>query len=171
WRVIGSQVVFSVLNRNLYSPKTMRNLDQWDGYPAERQKIIQHLIANNINNNIFIAGDTHVSYAMDAVNDSLLNNGYAENGNSVGVELVTPSISSGNQDEDNPIDSVIKWEKATLGVNPHVKFADLKNHGFVLLEITEQKATASWYFVETIDTISDKMHLAKQLEIPDKSSF
>ena len=41
WKIIGNQVIFSYLNWGF--PTFDINLDSWDGYPAERSKIIEYI--------------------------------------------------------------------------------------------------------------------------------
>ena len=35
-------------------------------------------------------------------------------------------------------------------LNPHLKFANLRDHGFMVLELDHKKASATWKFVETL---------------------
>ena len=52
WKIIGNQVIFSYLNYG--RPDFNINLDSWDGYPVERQKIADHIIKNKINDVVFL---------------------------------------------------------------------------------------------------------------------
>jgi alkaline phosphatase D len=36
-----------------------------------------------------------------------------------------------------------------------MKYIELKQHGFVLLDVNEQRAQADWFYVSTIDTDSN----------------
>ena len=60
WRIIGSQTVFSRVNLSVtFGNVDPLNLDAWDGYLANRNRTLAVLYENNINNNIFISGDSH----------------------------------------------------------------------------------------------------------------
>jgi alkaline phosphatase D len=37
--------------------------------------------------------------------------------------------------------------------NPHIKYVDLVNHGFIILDVNSQRIQADWYCVNTLDTI------------------
>ena len=62
WKLIGNQVIYSYLNWGW--PKFTINLDSWDGYPAEQQKVADLIRKNKIKNVIFLTGDTHSSWAI-----------------------------------------------------------------------------------------------------------
>ena len=41
------------------------NLDQWDGYTADRRELIAHLDTNGITDTVFLTGDIHSAWAND----------------------------------------------------------------------------------------------------------
>jgi len=68
WRIIGSQVIFSKLNQSAaYGIDNPLNYAAWDGYTANRNRTLQHLYDNKIDNNIFLAGDSHATWVSDVV--------------------------------------------------------------------------------------------------------
>lgn len=59
WKVVGNQVLFAHVN---YSTPTFQiNYDAWDGYTANRERILNTIAGNKIDNLIMLAGDTHVN--------------------------------------------------------------------------------------------------------------
>lgn len=80
WNVIGNQVVMANATLN----DAILNYDQWDGYPAARQRLLGGVQAAGVANLMVLTGDIH----LGAV-------GYlSHEGERVGVEFVTTSISS-----------------------------------------------------------------------------
>lgn len=162
WKVIGNQVIFSYLN---WGHKTFNiNLDSWDGYPVERDSIKSLIINNNIDNVVFVTGDTHSSWAFE-VTDSL-----NENYIPFAVEFGTTSINSGNSNESYPTDSVILHEQKITNsqLNPHLKFANLRDHGYLLLKLTPEAATAVWKYVDlkgNYEVINQKSASVKSGEV------
>lgn len=155
WKVIGNQVIFSdVFIQDIY-PKQERNLDSWDGFPYEKNKVVDLIRANKIQNIIITSGDTHASWAFEASVD------ITKNYQPFAVEFGVTSISSGNLDERNPADTVKILEQAVLKRNPHIKYNDLRNHGYLLLTLYPSEAKAEWYFVETLKKPESKEYLAK----------
>ena len=129
WKILGNQVMMG----EILALGNPINTDGWDGYPAERQRLYNHLIQNNIDNFVVATGDIHTSWAINL-----------ENGNiPVGVEFVTPSVTSPGV----PINvgGLLTFE------NPHLKYVELTKKGFVILDISTEKIQGDWYYVNTID--------------------
>ncbi|MTI23232.1 alkaline phosphatase [Fulvivirga sp. RKSG066] len=141
WKVIGNQVIFSYLNWG--RPTFSINLDSWDGYPTERAAIKSNIIENDLKNVIFVTGDTHSSWAFEVTDE--LNPDYKP----FAVEFGTTSINSGNSNERFATDSVIVHEKKIMNspLNPHLKYANLRDHGFLQLTLMEGEALATWKYV------------------------
>jgi alkaline phosphatase D len=164
WKVIGNQVIFSDLDRSAVSPKNPRNMDSWDGYPAEKQKIAEHIKSNNLKNIIFLTGDTHASWAFEVV-ASPLEPVDKTSYQPLAVEFGTTSVSSSNSNESMPDDSVKVREQAYMRTNPHLKFVNQRDHGYVLLTLTPQHARADWFFVGSILRPDASETKAKTLEV------
>jgi len=46
--------------------------------------------------------------------------------------------------------------------NPHLKYTDLRNHGYVILSLSATETVAEWYFVDKLNAPSDKEVLGKK---------
>lgn len=147
WSLIGNQVIFSpVIQRQA---GRSANMDAWDGYAAERKMIVNHIYEHQTKNVVFVSGDTHSSWAFE-VPRSL--DDYRQNGRSIGVELGTPSITSANTNERLSQDSTF-WVEARLSdpaFNPHLKYVNLRDHGYLLLTIRATELLAEWRYLTTI---------------------
>jgi alkaline phosphatase D len=159
WRILGNQVPFSDLQLSAVFPTMPKNFDSWDGYPAEKRKLRNFIVENKINDLVFVTGDMHSSWAIEAATD--ITDSYKP----FAIELITTSISSANADESNPVDSVKKSEIKTLKLNPHVKFFNNRDHGYLLLNINPSSIKAEWWFVETLRLPESKEHLGKSFLI------
>ncbi|MFN8277736.1 MAG: alkaline phosphatase D family protein [Chitinophagales bacterium] len=147
WRIIGNQVMIAPLVLG-GSPL---NLDQWDGYPEERKKVLNFIRHDSINNVVFITGDIHTSWGNDVPVDRTLYDSVTHN-NSVAVELVTTSVTSpGLTNATNSIFPIL------VGNDPHVRFIEFEKKGFVLLDINKQRAHSDWY---SVSTVHDKNYTA-----------
>ena len=154
WKVIGNQVIFSPVDISDMGWGASMNLDAWDGYPYERSQISQFLENNQLQNVIITAGDTHSSWAFEVPADS--------GEGTIAVEFGTPSITSSNSDERTPVDKVIQAEKALMAKNPHMKFTDLRNHGYLILNLTDAETVAEWYYVDKLNAPSDGIRMGKR---------
>ena len=162
WKVIGNQVIFSPCNLQLVRPETPLNLDAWDGYGYERDHIIDILNENNISNTIIVTGDTHSSWAFEVPADITK---YTANESTVAVEIGTTSITSGNWNERSSDADVIKAEKAIRLSNPHLKYVEGRNHGYVILRITPDVSIAEWHYSHDIQKKDAECYLAKEVTI------
>ncbi|NVK65052.1 MAG: alkaline phosphatase D family protein [Flavobacteriales bacterium] len=141
WKVLGNQVIFA--------PVTVFgvpiNGDAWDGYPAERDNVLEHVRTNDIENFTVITGDVHTSWAFNL----------EKNGENLGVEFVTPSVTSPGA----PINGggILTIE------NPHIKFVELTQHGFIILDLNQQRIQADWFFVDDINTVNSSYAWVKSL--------
>ncbi len=208
WRVIGNQVVFAPLQLGWsafavgQTPQQIESqfLDIWDGYPAERLRVLNHLENNAINNSIFVSGDFHCSFAFDLA-DTVVDeqNDYApvpnynpQNGaGSVAVEFVVNSITSPNFDENSNLLQATIFQNqlnanlpAALGgnnPNPHLKYADVIQHGYFILDVRPDSAKANYYttpilnpsgnqnFKQAIKVLNGANHLQGAVESSPKA--
>lgn len=137
WKVLAQQVMMAPLT---VGQSNFVNKDQWDGYPAARTRIADHILGNNIDNFVVLTGDIHTSWA----NDLPTSNYNSSNGNgSFGVEFITPSVTSPALQFSIP-SSLIKI------ANPHIKYIDTSEKGYFMLDINKSRTQAEWYFINTI---------------------
>ena len=165
WKIVGNQVIFSYLNWG--TPSFNINLDSWDGYPAERKKIADFIRSNNISDVVFITGDTHSSWALEVTEDPFTLYDPDSGEGAFAVEFGTTSVNSGNSDERFPADSVKLHEKKITNspVNPHLKYANLRDHGYLLLSVYPGSVKADWYYVETVKEPTDQEFLGHSLQV------
>ena len=136
WVVLGQQVMMAPL----LAFGVILNTDQWDGYPAQRKRLYDFLVDEDVDNAVVLTGDIHTSWAND-----LPLAGYvpATGDSSVAVEFVTTSVTSTNLSA--PVSPAF-----IQGLNPHVKFVDLQGHGYFVLDLTVERAQAEYVFVSDI---------------------
>lgn len=139
WKIIGQQVMMAPLKVAGIGV----NDDQWDGYPAERTKIISHVMTNDIKNIVVLTGDIHCSWANDIPTANYQSNGTG----SAFVEMVTPAITS-------PAFPINVGASIIKTANNHIKWVDLSARGFIILSVTQQRAQGDWFFVNTITSKS-----------------
>ena len=140
WRLIGQQLMFG----QLIFDGTITSPDMWDGYPASRMGLFALLEAKNIENVAVLSGDIHSSWALELYADPFRNRNY-----SLGVELITPSVSSPAAPT---LAQAQKREMNILEQLPHVQFVDLFHHGYLSINITRERLKADWWFVDPVDS-------------------
>ncbi|WP_224048677.1 alkaline phosphatase D family protein [Arthrobacter sp. NicSoilB4] len=121
------------------------NVDQWDGYEADRNRVVRHLRDNAVKDTVFLTGDIHSGWACDIPADPA---SYPATGDSVAAELVCTSVTSDNLDDIlnvPPRTGSVGVENAIKAANPHVKYLDFDSHGYSVLDVTAAGVRMDWY--------------------------
>jgi len=144
WNVLANQVMMAPLQ----ALGQVVNTDQWDGYPAERNKIYSTILNNNIPNFVVLTGDIHTSWSNDLPNSD---GSYDENTGqgSVGVEFVGTSVTSGSA----PL-SIPGGTALISAFNPHIKYVDFSKKGYMILDVNKTRTQCDHVYVSTVtDTV------------------
>jgi alkaline phosphatase D len=163
WRLVGNpvmigQVATRFMPEELGNPLSELGIltardhgpapDQWDGYPAERDRLLGGVEARGVEDVVFLSGDVHTSWALELRRD-----GVPADARPVAVEMVTPSVTSENLDEHLNVPERREdhdVEDEVDRCNPHVRWVDLDRHGFVLVDVTPERVRGEWWFVESV---------------------
>ena len=132
WNVIGQQVVMANITLN----GAVLNYDQWDGYPKDRQRILQHLAHAAVPNAIVLSGDIHLAGV------ALLRPGGPGIGAAVAVEFVDTSISSGGLVSAAVTDLVKSF--------PDIVDVELAHRGYTLHTVTRKSWQATYRIVSNV---------------------
>ncbi|NNK87095.1 MAG: hypothetical protein HKO90_02320 [Flavobacteriaceae bacterium] len=149
WKLIGNQVIFSYQDWG-YSGFRL-NMDSWDGYPVEQQMIVDFIRDNAIADVMFLTGDTHSSWAFEATNDPFEQYDEKTGDGAIGIEFGVTSLNSANSNERFPTDSVKLHEGriANSDINPHLKYVNMRDHGYLKLTLTDSTGLAEFKIIET----------------------
>lgn len=166
WHIVGSQKMMGNWNLvglpefllDIFGVEEVFSASTWDGWPAERARLLNFLTDNNINNTVVISGDSHLSMINDLSptpqDPSTYNPDTGEG--SVAIEILPTSMSRGNMDE---MGLPVSLQDAAINlfntVNPHFVFTELISHGYGLLHFNTDSLTAEiWYspILEQTDT-------------------
>jgi alkaline phosphatase D len=152
WKIIANGLMFSQLEA-LGTPLVLEN---WDGYNHERNQIFQLIKNQNISNVIVYSGDFHCAFANDLSDNpfNFLNYNPLNGNGSLAVEFIPPSASSDNFDEGNDFglgagNYQLAQSLITTG-NPHVKYVNLIDHGYGLLDLNGNRAQNEFWYVNSV---------------------
>ncbi|WKD49584.1 alkaline phosphatase D family protein [Microbulbifer spongiae] len=157
WRVLGQQVMMAQLT---LARDFSINMDQWDGYTAARSRLFNHISQNNIENFVVLTGDIHSSWAWDLASNpfSIFDYGPLTGRGALGGEFVTPGVSSSFLDKSQLTDVAAI---ALDGLIPHLKWVDITQRGYLLMDISHSRAKAHWYHVNTVRSKNYSATLAR----------
>ncbi len=132
WRIIGNQVMVMPWNG-------VPSNDAWDGYAEERDRLLNYIKTNSITNIVVLTGDIHSTFAGEIR--------YKDECEM--CEFVVPSVTSQNLDFLGGLASGVV-EFYTKLLNKHIKDVDMDNHGYFVLDVTENKVQADWFDIDDL---------------------
>lgn len=159
WKFCGQQVMVAQLGTNAMP----FNYDQWDGYPAARQRLFDSVRQAGIDNWVVLTGDIHSSWALELYEDPFAD----QPGEPLGVELVTPAVTSAG------IESYTRAALAASSLEsllPHLNFVDFYFRGYVLLDITPARMQAEWWVVDNIESHRYSSDCLRALQVESGNS-
>lgn len=136
------------------------NEDQWDGYPAERDRLYNFILDNNIKNIAVLTGDIHTSWANDL---PTIDYDSETGAGSIGVEFVAPAITSPSE--------LTYGSSVIMAANPHIKYVDLTEKGFVIVDINKLRTQADWYYTYIIEQPSNQYYYNASWYVRNNESF
>jgi len=150
WNVLAQQVTMA----ETYFPAAAGEAvayynDSWSGYPAARQRILDHFVAASVQNPIVLTGDIHSSWSADLLADFMDPDSAV-----VGAEYVCTSITAGGTVADT-------WGQAYKDALDYIKLYDGRHGGFTTVEVTSDLWKADFFVVDNMeDPQSAVSHLA-----------
>ncbi|TQS42141.1 alkaline phosphatase D family protein [Cryptosporangium phraense] len=135
WNLIANQVMMAAADRG------RRNFDSWDGYRAQRRRLLEFLGTGAVRNPVVLTGDQHATWVSDLRPDF-----DAVDSPVVAAEFVGTSITSGG---DPDIAGFHREHDPELARNPHLRYAD-NRRGYLLGEATREELTVRLRVVDTV---------------------
>jgi len=123
WKLIGQSLLMAELRQGPKGESFWS--DGWDGYPAGRQRLLDHIAQRKIKDVVVLGGDIHSFWVTDLKTD-FRDPAAAP----VATEFVTTSITT-----EGPSHEAFQ---AVLPQNPHVHFAETRYRGYSLAEVTPE---------------------------------
>jgi alkaline phosphatase D len=135
WNVVAQQTIVSKITVPLGADEGL-NLDQWDGYPAARRRLVDQL--REVGNPVVITGDIHAS-GVGVVTDDPDD----DSSPPLVPELVGTSISSIIPPE------LVALVEAAAAASPSVRYVQPRQRGYVVCDVTPEALDASFRYVST----------------------
>lgn len=180
WRILANQVIMSRVNFPNFAkemPGWLRwwatrnsefarnfimstrfdipfNLDMWDGYPAERERLFAAL--RDVDADIItLTGDVHSFWTNDLVDGD---------GHRIGTELVGASVTSPSPFSGFAAPGV-DYGKMMIEANADVAHCNMEDHGYIRLTLTPEAADAEYIRVNDILSQDYRASLESQWRI------
>ncbi len=131
------------------------NLDAWDGYGFERDRLYFH--ARQVGSRLIsLAGDTHNAWASRLTTPE---------GEVVGVEFATASVSSPGLEDFLGADNAAAFAPLIVALIDDLQYANLVDRGFLVVNFTRSEARASWRFVTTTASADYGVDTEKSMDL------
>lgn len=147
------------------------NLDQWDGWPKERETILKRVRDRNIKNFVTLTGDIHTYFAgylkLNFDEPALTDRNLA-------TCFVCGSVTSANLEE------LATFGRGGLALppnrgdlltairasNPHIEYANSSTHGYNIMRVTPQSLTCIMRAVSTITQPQASLSTLRVFRVP-----
>jgi alkaline phosphatase D len=162
WKLLGNQTYMGRLSLTFLGAQIVPfNVDAWDGYAAERTLISQALREAKVKNFVVVTGDLH-TYMASHTKADYGNLNPLDTSNYIGVEFMTPSITSANIGDQ--LGAKLTAEQRLLLLqglsegtvklnNPHIQMFDSIRHGYSTVEFTG--SYAEWVAYSVSKDVND----------------
>jgi alkaline phosphatase D len=162
WNVVAQQVMAGRTRfPNFLGPAVplpfLTNLDQWDGYAPQRERLLRFVADRQVRNPVVLAGDIHSTWMNDLVVDP-------DDPHAVPVasEFVATSISS---DFPAAFDAPVKAANPTL--NPRTRYFDGSRRGYLRVHVTRERWLTEARTVDSIATRTSPVSTTARFAVED----
>ncbi|KRE25686.1 alkaline phosphatase [Mycobacterium sp. Soil538] len=156
WDILGQQVFFSQLDLAEGAGRGI-NPDAWDGYVANRDRIIAGMLNSPVRNAVVLTGDVHTHWAAE-----VRERAGDRSSRRAATELVTTSITSGGDGSDTRSDV-----DAILPGNPHIRYFS-NRRGYVRARVTPDQLRADFRVVPYVSRPGAAVHTGATFTVPDR---
>ena len=149
WNVLAQQVMLARLRRVDDEGVETWSMDKWDGYPRERQALLDLMAEEGTPNPVVLTGDIHSNWVNNLQRDF-----DEESSDIVGTEFVCTSLTSGGNGRE-----MTNGGRRSMRDNPHVRFYN-GQRGYVTATVTPDLWTARYRVVPEVTRPGGTVHTA-----------
>ena len=154
WNVMAQDVLMAGLRQKQGDNEYAYWTDDWNGYPASRTRLLQHLHDVKVKNPVVLAGDIHSFWTNDLKLD--FDNPQSK---TVATEFVGTSVTAHGGSHET-------FAKL-LPDNPHIKFFESRVRGYSTLDITPDKITTAYRAVSNAQDPNATVSTLKTFVVTD----
>lgn len=140
WNVLAQQVQMAEIEQSSGEPGSPEEYwqDSWPGYPAARNRILNHVMSRGIPNFAVMTGDIHCHWANDLKADW-----EDPSSQTIGTEFICTSVTTEGSAQQSDF-----FRDYLDGRNEHIRWFDGRHGGYVGVTVTPQSWTADYYQVD-----------------------
>ncbi len=154
WNVIAQDVLMAQLRERNRDGDIVYWVDDWNGYPAARKRLISHVHDAHVKNPVVLSGDIHSFWANDLKLD------FDDPASPVvATEFVGTSVSA----HPPPYDLFLKF----LPDNPHVRYFESRRRGYATIDIEPGAITARFRALADVTSPTTEVETLKSFVVED----
>jgi len=154
WTTIAQQMLFAKLDLSAGEPEAVWS-DFWDGYSANRERLVRALATPAVRNAVVLGGDIHSCWVSDIKSD------YARpESATVGSEFITTCLASRNH--------TMKELDMSLDESPHVQFMNNETSGYTLCDVDRHRWDVQLRGVESLADPGSRCRTVARFIVADK---
>ncbi|CAO1615251.1 unnamed protein product [Parajaminaea phylloscopi] len=167
WKIVGQQIIVGHIAEGQATYPV--DYDAWDGYNQNRDRVLDTIRENNIDNVLFLAGDSHASWLneltpLESINGTQYNP--ANGDGSYAVEFAGTAVSSPSSYGKNLTATQYQARAEQLvRINKGLHFAEGQYRGFFTLTLSHDRALAAFYATPNITVQGDKTIKLAEFEV------
>jgi alkaline phosphatase D len=142
WNVLANQVPFAPNDTNADPALRTFGGEKWDGYPLDRQQILDFIAERDLVNTVVITGDVHQNFVRNVPLDHI-----HLDAEPLATEFIGTSISTGG---DRALTTVFGGNVN----NPHLRFQD-NHHGYVRCTVSPDLWRTDYRVVPSVAASDD----------------
>jgi alkaline phosphatase D len=155
WNLLANQVMWAQNDRAAGPARTF-DLDNWDGYRAQRRRLLEFFGSGRTRNPVVLTGDRHATWVCDLRPD------FDDPASPVvGAELTGTSISTGGNADTATFHGTYD---PVMAESPHWKYID-NRRGYVVCDVTEEALRARLRIVDTVLAPAARISTAAEFEV------
>lgn len=166
WKVIGSQTVvdhvdFSSIGKIIGPPFETLDYDTFDGYTANRDRLLGTIESNNISDVVIISGDFHIAWTHELFTDVNKYNKKTGEG-AIAVEFATTAASSPTTfPKDYNVEQCYAVSKTLVDHNNGLLWNEAWFRGYFELKLTLDEVKAEFFGVNVTNSDHEEYSLAE----------
>ncbi|MDR7279343.1 alkaline phosphatase D family protein [Catenuloplanes atrovinosus] len=152
WNLLANQVMWAQNDRRA-GPETVFDFDNWDGYRAQRRRLLEFFGTGRVQNPVVLTGDRHCTWVCDLRPD------FDDPASPVvGAELTGTSISSGGNPDTAAFHATFD---PIMAESPHWKYID-NRRGYVVCDVSAREMRSRLRVVDDIWTEGSPIYTAAE---------
>jgi len=151
----------------LRAPRLPYNMDSWDGYPIQRETLLQTVKATG-KKLVVLSGDSHNAWCNNLTS--------LDGSSTIGVEFATTSVTAPGFESvglgtlgpyvDGSGNPAAQGSFGTsLGLIDDVNYADLNRRGYLLMTVTNTEVKGEFVFLDTVKSKTYKASIGKSVSV------